>query len=107
MSGVITDVHARVRHRREDPGEPVGRHGRTKEGADQEVSPPLSGERHKKVDCTHPGGLMFVTFIALRTNREPVSAPASDEPMLRTLISCITDWSRPVRSREALGACGQ
>ena len=107
MSSVSMDVRARVRHRSEDPGEPVGRHGRTKEGADEIVSPPLSEERHKKAIYTYPGGSMFMTFMALRTNREPALAPASDEPMLRTSISCITDGSRPVRSREALGACGQ
>ena len=42
---------------------------------------------------------MFVTFMALRTSREPALAPAEDEPVLRTSISCITDGARPVRTR--------
>ena len=52
------DLRRRGQHRREHPGEPVGGHGRTKEGTYQEVSPPLFEERHKKANCTHPGGSM-------------------------------------------------
>ena len=42
---------------------------------------------------------MLATFMGPRTGREPASAPASDEPGLRTSIWCITDGSRPVRKK--------
>ena len=40
------------------PGGTSRGHGRMKEGTYQEVSPPLSEERHKKANCTHLGGSM-------------------------------------------------
>ena len=58
MSGMIMDVRARVRHRREDPGESVGGHGRTKEGGGRIKKSDLRCPRNgRKSKLCAPGGL--------------------------------------------------